>query len=84
MKKMHKRLSLSRETLRRLDNGHLAEAAGGGIINTDGKTTADPTECTMCYICNDTVQPRACQAQAPIANPISDPVAAPANPVVAG
>ena len=73
MKKMQKKLSLSRETLRRLDDSNLADAAGGKDI-LPSKTTADPTQCTLCYICN----------AAPIANPIANPIAQPLQPVLVG
>lgn len=79
MKKMQKKLSLSRETLRRLDDGYLADAVGGKPI-LPSKTTADPTECTVCYICNSPIA----NPGNPIANPIGNPIAQPADPIVVG
>lgn len=68
MKKLQSKLTLARETLCRLD----AVAGGqiGGLLPPT--TTANPTDCTLCYRCDDTVHPRGC-AQQTIANPIANP-----------
>lgn len=48
-KKVKKKMSLNRETLRKLDDLHLQEAAGG---HTHGTNVC--SECTACASCFDT------------------------------
>jgi hypothetical protein len=53
-KALQKRMSLSRETLLRLETSHLGKAAGG--VSTVCKTTSDPATCewNSCpYTCSD-------------------------------